>query len=95
MGILWKQSDITILAIEIICGEFVALFETEETEFNKLAVGSCLVRHVCIRRVRMGAVPIGGGGKQILSTHVETCPLPPLSLDGPVSFLGSPDRTWH
>ena len=35
---LVEAINATLLASEIICGELIALFETEETEFNKLAV---------------------------------------------------------
>ena len=37
-GGLVETTNVTLLTSELICGKLVALFETEETEFNKLAV---------------------------------------------------------
>ena len=49
-GDLLEAINATLLATEIIHSEFIALFETEDTEFNKLAVLKYLLeRYVHMR----------------------------------------------
>ena len=44
---LVEATNDMLIASEIICGEYVALFETEETEFNTLAVFEVPTGMIC------------------------------------------------
>ena len=51
--------------------------------------GSCLVRHVCFRRVRTGTVPVGGGGEiDFVARRGGTSSL--RRLPPPSPFFGRP-----